>query len=40
MQYPFGPAVNTILARRNASGTTAWYLTDHLGNVRDLANVS
>jgi RHS repeat-associated protein len=29
-----------ILARRNASGNVIWYVTDHLGTVRDLANTS
>jgi RHS repeat-associated protein len=29
-----------VLARRSASGTDAWYLTDHLGSVRDIANTS
>jgi len=36
----FGPAVDMLLARRDASGTIAWYLTDHLGTVRDLVDTS
>ena len=29
-----------IFARFSPTGTTAWYLPDHLGSVRDLANTS
>jgi RHS repeat-associated protein len=29
-----------ILARENAEGDVAWYLTDHLGTVRDIADPS
>ncbi len=36
----FGPAVDMILARRDFSGTVAWYLADHLGTVRDLVSTS
>ena len=45
-RYLFGPnmvdgAVTPgILARTNGSGTTAWYLTDKLGTVRDIVNTS
>ncbi len=46
MRYLFGPgAVNgvvtpVILARTSSSGTTAWYLTDKLGSVRDIVDTS
>jgi YD repeat-containing protein len=36
----YGFAVDMLIARRNASGTVAWYLADHLGTVRDIANTS
>jgi RHS repeat-associated protein len=37
--YLFGPAVDEILARTNASGlTTRWYLTDKRGSIRDVAD--
>ncbi len=39
-RYLYGPAVDMIMARLSSSGATAWYLTDHLGSVRDLANPS
>ena len=39
-RYLYGPAVDQLLARTSSGGTTAWYLTDHLGSVRDLANTS
>jgi len=39
-RYLYGPAVDALLARTDASGTTAWYLTDRLGSVRDLASTS
>ena len=29
-----------ILARTNSSGTTAWYMTDQLGSVRDIDSTS
>jgi RHS repeat-associated protein len=29
-----------LLARTDAAGATAWYLTDHLGTVRDLADTA
>jgi RHS repeat-associated protein len=35
-----GPAVDMLLARTTAAGTSAWYLTDRLGSVRDLASTS
>ena len=40
--YLFGPGVvdgavvDQILARTSATGTTAWYLPDKLGSVRDI----
>jgi RHS repeat-associated protein len=40
MRYLFGLAVDEILARTDASGKTAWYLTDRLGSVRDLVDTS
>ena len=33
-------AVDDILARTSSGGTTAWYLTDRLGSVRDIVNTS
>jgi RHS repeat-associated protein len=40
MRYLYGPAVDMVLARRDSSGNVAWYLADHLGTVRDIANTS
>jgi RHS repeat-associated protein len=40
VRYLYGPAVDMILARRDTSGTVAWYLADHLGSVRDIAATS
>jgi RHS repeat-associated protein len=37
-RYLYGPAADMILARMDSSGDVAWYLTDHLGSVRDLAD--
>ena len=37
-RYLYGPAVDMILARLDDAGDVAWYLTDHLGTVRDLAD--
>ena len=39
-RYLYGPAVDELLARTSAAGTSAWYLTDKLGTVRDIANTS
>ena len=45
-RYLFGPGVvngavvDQILARTSSGGTTAWYLTDKLGSVRDIVNTS
>ena len=35
-----GAVVSGILARTNSSGTTAWYLTDKLGSVREIVGTS
>jgi RHS repeat-associated protein len=35
-----GAVVDQILARTSAGGTTAWYLTDKLGSVRDIVSTS
>jgi RHS repeat-associated protein len=32
--------VDEILARTSAAGVTAWYMTDHLGSVRDVVSSS
>jgi RHS repeat-associated protein len=39
-RYASGPALDEILARTSSGGTTAWYLTDRLGSVRDIVNTS
>ncbi|MGH9093804.1 MAG: RHS repeat domain-containing protein, partial [Acidimicrobiales bacterium] len=39
-RYLYGPAVDEVLARTDPGGTTAWYLTDRLGSVRDLAGTA
>ena len=39
-RYLYGPAANQILARTSASGTTAWYLADHEGSVRDVVSTA
>ena len=39
-RYLYGPAIDELFARTDSSGTTAWYLTDRLGSVRDLASTS
>jgi RHS repeat-associated protein len=45
-RYLFGPTVvngmltTGILARTSSGGTTAWYLTDKLGSVRDIVDTS
>jgi RHS repeat-associated protein len=39
-RYASGPALDELLARTSSGGTTAWYLTDKLGSVRDVANTS
>ncbi len=40
LRYLDGPAVDQILARSSSGGSTAWYLTDKLGTVRDVASAS
>jgi RHS repeat-associated protein len=46
MRYLFGPGAlngavtSVILARTSSGGTTAWYLTDKLGSVRDIVDTS
>ncbi|WP_304511166.1 RHS repeat-associated core domain-containing protein, partial [Aquisphaera insulae] len=37
-RYTYGPAVDELLARTSSGGTTAWYLSDRLGTVRDIAS--
>jgi len=39
-RYLYGPAIDELLARTDSGGTTAWYLTDRLGSVRDLASTN
>ena len=39
-RYLYGPAIDALLARTDSGGTTAWYLTDRLGTVRDIVNTS
>jgi RHS repeat-associated protein len=46
MRYLLGPGVvngavmSVILGRTSSGGTTAWYLTDKLGSVRDIVSTS
>ena len=35
-----GAVVDELLARTSSGGTTAWYLTDKLGSVRDIVSTS
>jgi hypothetical protein len=35
-----GAVVDELLARTSSGGTTAWYLTDKLGSVRDIVSAS
>ena len=39
-RYVSGLAVDELFARTSSGGTTAWYLTDRLGSVRDIVNTS
>jgi RHS repeat-associated protein len=39
-RYLFGPAIDEIFARTSSGGTTAWYLTDRLGSVRNIVDTS
>src|SRR5205807_1429900 len=36
----YADAADALFARIGADGTAAWYLTDHLGSVRDLVDGS
>jgi len=37
-RYLFGDRIDEIIARWTPSDGTAWYLTDHLGTVRDIVD--
>src|SRR5207237_9115552 len=37
-RYIHGDAVDELFARVSSGGTAAWYLTDHIGSVRDIVN--
>ena len=39
-RYLYGPAIDALLARTDSGGTTAWYLTDRLGTVRDISSTA
>ncbi len=39
-RYVSGPAVDELFARTSSGGTTAWYLADRLGSVRDIVSTS
>lgn len=39
-RYLHGPTVDALFARQDASGSSAWYLTDRLGSVRDIESAS
>ena len=45
-RYQYGPGVvngavvDQLLARTSSGGTTAWYLTDKLGSVRDIVSTT
>ncbi|WP_337175134.1 RHS repeat-associated core domain-containing protein [Paludisphaera sp.] len=39
-RYLHGLAVDELLARTDSAGTTAWYLADKLGSVRDVVDTS
>jgi RHS repeat-associated protein len=38
--YLYGARIDELLARNRASDGWGWYLTDHLGTVRDIANAA
>ena len=38
--YPVPVSPPPVLARELSNGTVAWYLSDHLGTVRDIVNNS
>lgn len=40
MRYLHGPAIDELLARTDSGGTSAWYLPDKLGTIRDITNTS
>jgi RHS repeat-associated protein len=39
-RYLFGDQIDELLARHRAGEGTAWYLTDHLGTVRDIVDAA
>jgi RHS repeat-associated protein len=39
-RYVSGPAIDEVFARTSSGGTTAWYLTNQLGSMRDVVNTS
>ncbi len=39
-RYLWGDIVDQLFARIDGNGTASWYLTDRLGSVRDVLNVS
>ena len=39
-RYLFGQNIDELLARYRPGEGTAWYLTDHLGTVRDIVNAA
>lgn len=39
-RYLHGARIDELLARQRASDGRGWYLTDHLGTVRDIANAA
>jgi YD repeat-containing protein len=40
MRHPYGPAIDELLAHPDSGGTSAWYLTDRLGTVRDIVSTA
>jgi RHS repeat-associated protein len=40
VRYLYGLVVDQVLARTDSGGTSAWYLPDRLGTIRDVANTS
>jgi RHS repeat-associated protein len=40
MRYLYGNAVDSLFARRDNNGNNAWYLTDILGSVRQVAQTN
>ncbi len=40
MRYLHGLAIDELYARMDSGGTSAWYLTDHLGTVLDVVDTS